>query len=266
MKQGTDNISRRGNRWKAPAYFATILGAFMFAAACATGPSTGVSPSGAGAVSLDVKGGAVKAFTLEISPSAVAYGTATLTVTVTNDLSTNPTTLALGSVQIQVPGGLEVTGVGSFAGAKTWTTNWSSGQTVVVGAATGTQKLARGESVTFEIDVLATVCGSQTFAQPAGSSETLGTFNADWTDISAAPVVTVNNCDDVIECPAAPSVATHYLKDTLHMEPGDDPAKNIIAQVADHMTQGARFDGIGKCEPGYQDAVITFVNAIVSSL
>jgi hypothetical protein len=265
VKQGTDNVVPRGNRWKAPAYFVTILGAFLFAAACATGPSTGVSPSGVDAVSLDAKGGAVKAFTLEVSPSAVAYGAATLTVTITNDLSTNPPALALGSVQIQVPAGVEVTGIGAFGGARTWTTNWSTGQTIVVGAASGTQKLAIGESVSFEIDVLAINCGSNAFSKPAGSSETLGTFSADWTNISAAPVVTVTDCV-VVDCPAAPAIAGAYLKNTLHMKPNDDPYKNIISQVAGHMTQGARFDGIAPCETGYRAAVVAFVNAIVSAL
>jgi hypothetical protein len=232
--------------------------------ACANGPATAVSPSGTGAASLDVKGGAVKAFTVAISPLSVAAGPASLTVTVTNDLSTNPASLSLGSVRIVVPDGLVVTGVNGFSGSRTWNSGWSTGQVVLVGASMGTQKLAPGESVTFHIDVDARSCGVNAFAKPAGSSETLGgAFSADWTPISAAPGVTVTDCV-LEECPAAPAIAGDYLRNQLGMHPNDDPYKNIVAQVADHMTQGAAFDGILPCEPGYGAAVIAFVSAIVN--
>jgi hypothetical protein len=39
------------------------------------------------------------------------------------------------------------------------------------------------------------------------------------------------------------------------MHPNDDPYKNIVAQVALHLTQKAAFDGILPCEPGYAAAV-----------
>jgi hypothetical protein len=234
----------------------------LTAAACANGPSTATSPSGVSGLSLDARGGAVKAFTLTVSPASMAAGSATLTVTVTNDLSTNPTSLSLGSVRIAVPAGLAVTAVNSFSGSKSWGTTWASGQMVVAGASNGTQKLAPGESVTFHIVVNATTCGTNTFSTPEGSSETLGAFSADWTYLGTAPAVTVTGCE-IAECPAAPSIAGDYLRNQLGMRPNDDPYKNIVAQVALHMSQGS-FDGIRPCEPGYAAAVIAFVNSVVS--
>jgi hypothetical protein len=242
-----------------------VIGAALalIAGACANGPGTAVSPSGAAPSALDARGGAVKAFTVSVSPLSIAAGAATLTVTVTNDLSTNPTSLSLGSVQIVVPNGLAVTAVNSFSGSKSWGTSWTTGQTVVVGASNGTQKLAPGESVSFHIAVSAESCGSQTFANPAGSSETLGTFSADWTYLGTAPSVTVTNCV-ISECPAAPAIAGNYLRTQLRIHPNDDPYQNIVSQVALHMTQQAAFDGILPCEPGYAAAVIAFVDDIVN--
>ena len=49
--RGMNKTTLLGKAWKAPAYVVTILGALLAASACATGPSTGVSPSGAQAVS-----------------------------------------------------------------------------------------------------------------------------------------------------------------------------------------------------------------------
>lgn len=235
----------------------------LIAGGCANGPGTAVSPSGPAPSSLDAAGGAVKAFTVSVLPVSVSAGAATLTVTVTNDLSTNPTSLSLGSVQLVVPNGLVVTGVNTFTGSKSWGTSWTTGQTVLVGASNGTQKLAPGQSVSFHIEVSAETCGNQTFATPAGSSETLGTFSADWTYLGTAPSVLVTDCV-VTECPAAPSIAGKYLRNQLSMHPNDGPYQNIISQVAQHMTQQAAFDGILPCEPGYAAAVIAFVDDIVN--
>jgi len=225
-----------------------------------------ISPSGAGPSALDARGGAVKAFTVTVTPPSFAAGNATLVVTVTNDLSTNPATLKLGSVQMVVPSGLNVLAVNTFSGSKSWGTSWTTGQTITVGASNGTQKLAPGESVTFQIDVTAKVCQVYAFDKPAGSSETLGTFSADWTYIGSTFGVAVTGCGAGEGCPAAPAIAGAYLRDVLGMKPNDDPYKNIVAQVANHMTQEARFDDLLPCETGYAQAVINFVNAIVSQL
>lgn len=75
---------------------------------------------------------------------------------------------------------------------------------------------------------------------------------------------TVDYCEPVPapECPAAPSIAAHYLKDQGY-KPNSTTSKNIVSQVANAMTQGAVFEGIGKCDEGYAEAVEAFVNDIL---
>ncbi len=64
------------------------------------------------------------------------------------------------------------------------------------------------------------------------------------------------------ECKAAPAVANEYL-DSIDFEGGRGLKRgDIISSVAQHMTQGARFDGIDQCDvEAYRAAVIAFVDA-----
>jgi hypothetical protein len=61
-------------------------------------------------------------------------------------------------------------------------------------------------------------------------------------------------------CPAAPSIAARYLQ-SLGLMPTSAAGRNLVALVADHMTQGARFEGYDKCDLGYAPAVVAFLNA-----
>jgi hypothetical protein len=259
--------SAAARRWRAGIAVALGVGVAVTAAACAGGPGTATSPSGVGPSSLAAAGGVVKNFTMSIQETSIPAGAGVLHVTVTNSAATS-SSQGLGSVSITVPAGLTVTSVGGFSSAsgKTWTNSTlSSGQTVIVGATTGTQKLDPTQSVSFTIGVTASVCQPNTFASPIGSNETADTFTPSaWDYVGSTLTVTVTDCP--VDCPAAPSIAAHYLHNVLGMQPNSDPYKNIVAQVANHMTTDARFDGLLPCDAGYAAAVIAFVDAIVASL
>ena len=63
-----------------------------------------------------------------------------------------------------------------------------------------------------------------------------------------------------VECKAAPAVANEYL-DSIKFTGGRG---EIISNVAQHMTQGARFDGIDPCDvEAYRAAVIAYVIALL---
>ena len=67
--------------------------------------------------------------------------------------------------------------------------------------------------------------------------------------------------DDDGKCLPAPAVAAAILKDQGG-KPNSKAGKNLISQVADHMTQGARFEGLEKCDEGYREAVEAFLDAL----
>ena len=67
----------------------------------------------------------------------------------------------------------------------------------------------------------------------------------------------------VNQCPAAPSVAAHYLQG-LGVKPGSATFKNVISLVAHHMGPQTDFDGVHACDAGYATAVKVFVNSHMS--
>jgi hypothetical protein len=60
-------------------------------------------------------------------------------------------------------------------------------------------------------------------------------------------------------CPAAPAVANALLAEHGY-KANSGTAKYIISLVANHMTQGAKFDGLAPCDAGYAAAVAAFVD------
>jgi hypothetical protein len=62
----------------------------------------------------------------------------------------------------------------------------------------------------------------------------------------------------VIEYPAAPAIATHYLQ-SLGLKPNSVTFKNYVSKVAAHMTPGAKFEGLAPSDPGYAQAVIDWM-------
>jgi len=152
-------------------------------------------------------------------------------------------------------------------------TNWTSGvtgQTARVGAVGGNQKLdgsAGHVSVSFDINVTSTQCGTYKFtAQASNSTYSTDPFSPNWTYTGSALSVTVTGCDDIPapECKAAPAVANEYLDSINFTGRGhsDINRGDIINSVAQHMTEGARFDGINPCNvEAYRAAVIAYVIA-----
>jgi hypothetical protein len=251
--------------------------AVAVAVGCSRNVAAPTSPSAESPVNLSHTGpGAHKHFTVAISPSTVsANQSAVLTVTVTNCGAATPgctdgaSTQNMGSAEIVVPAAFTVTNVGNFSGNQAWATNWVSGQTVVVGApnpAAGTKRLTPGQSVTFQITVTTPlVCDTFAFQTPRASNTTLPdapVFGSDWEFYGTVPSIIVNNCS-VGDCPAAPSIAAHYLHFTLHIHPGSSSYQNIVSQVAHEMGPQSNFHGIGPCEAGYAAAVIAFVNSLL---
>ena len=234
------------------------------AAACSGGPSTATSPSGVSPSSLAASGQSTREFSVTVTPTSVPAGSATLHVTVTRD-ATSGQSQQLGSVEIYVPSGLTIQSVSNISNAN-WTSG-VSGQTLRVGAVGGNQKLdgsAGRISVTFDINVTSTQCGTYPFTTPQASNSPYSTdpFSPNWTYTGSALSVTVTDCVVLQDCKAAPAVANEYL-DSINFvgrRRGD-----IISSVADHMTQGARFDGIDKCNvEAYRAAVIAYVIALLA--
>jgi hypothetical protein len=260
-------------------YLGIIVGlAVAVSAACSRDVTAPTSPSAERPLNLNHSGGgAHKHFTVTISPSTVAanQSNVVLTVTVTNCGAATPgctdgaSTQNMGSAEIVVPAGFTVTNVGNFGGSQAWATSWVSGNTVVVGAnvpAEGTKKLTPGQFVTFDVTVTTPlVCDTYALpAAPHASNSTLPeppVFGTDWEFYGTVPSIIVNSC--VAECPAAPSIAAHYLHFTLNIHPGSSSYQNIVSQVAHEMGPDATFHGIGPCEAGYAAAVIAFVNSIL---
>jgi hypothetical protein len=116
----------------------------------------------------------------------------------------------------------------------------------------------------------ATVAGDQavvgTFQTPTGfngilagqNTITVDLFNSGFTpyDLTANPTG-VSYCFTVRNCPAAPAVANAYLKSINY---ASNKQGKVISAVAQHMGQGATFDGLGKCDDGYAAAVKAFVD------
>jgi hypothetical protein len=239
------------------------LGLAIAAAACGEGAGMATSPSGVSPSSLDAHGGeSARNFSVTMTPPSVTVGTAILHVTVTRDV-TSGQSQKLGSVEIYVPSGLTVQSVSGISNP-----NWTggvTGQTVRVGAKAGNRKLdgtAGQISVTFDITVTSTQCGAYSFDAKAAHSTYYESFDPNWTNIGDPLSVAVTNCASVEDCdaPAAPAVANAYL-DSIGFKGSRGAINSAIAQ---HMTAGARFDGIDKCNVmAYRAAVIAFVDGLL---
>lgn len=240
------------------------LGLAVAAAACGEGANptspSGVTPSSSLAAA---NGQSTRNFSVTMTPASVSKGAATLQVTVTRDASSGQGQ-KLGSVEIYVPNGFTIQSVSNISNS-----NWTSGvtgQTVRVGAVGGNHKLdgATGRiSVTFDINVTSTECGTYPFNTAQASNETYSTdpFSSNWDTISALSV-TVTDCEAIGDCKAAPAVATAYLH-SINFPPGRRNGE-IISSVAQHMTEDTKFDGIGPCEvEAYRAAVVAYVIALL---
>jgi len=263
------------------------FGLAVAAGACSDGASTMTSPSGVSPSSLAANGqntrdvsatitspSAVspsivakngqnsRNFSVTITPASVGVGAAQLHVIVTRD-ATSGQSQQLGSVEIYVPSAFTIASVSNLTNPN-WTSG-VSGQTVRVGAKAGNQKLdgdAGRINVAFDINVTSTECGTYAFVKPEASNETYSTdpFVPNWTYSGGALSVTVTGCVAPVEeeCKAAPAVANKYL-DSIDFKGGRGDIINALAQ---HMTQGARFDGIDPCDvEAYRRAVIAYVTA-----
>ena len=117
-------------------------------------------------------------------------------------------------------------------------------------------------SVTFDINVTSTQCGTYPFtAQASNSPYSTAPFSPNWTYTGELLSVTVTNCVLNEDCKAAPAVANEYLK-SIDIRARDREA--IIDSVAQHMTQGARFDDVDPCDvEAYRAAVIAYVIALL---
>lgn len=271
------NRSGRRGTWNARAVAVVGVAVAIAAAACSRNAASLTSPSSAAPVNLNVAGGAQKNFIVSISNTSFgANQSVALHVTVTNcgassGCADGASTLTLGSAQIVIPNGFTITAVNNFSGDQG--THWSgsfSGQTVTVGASgagAGTHKLTPGQSETFDIVVTTPlVCDTFPIATPKASDSTFDdspTFGTDWTYDGGALSLTTNGCT-IIECPAAPSVAAHYLHFEKGVHPGSNTYQNIVSQVADHMGPQTDFNGINACtHPDYEDAVKAFVDNLL---
>jgi hypothetical protein len=182
-------------------------------------------------------------------------------VTVTRD-ATSGQSQKLGSVEIYVPSGFTIQSVSNISNAN-WTSG-VSGQTVRVGAVGGNHKLdgsAGWSSVTFDINVTSTQCGTYPFTTAKASHAPYSDpFDPNWSYTGGALSVTVTNCVVNQDCKAAPAVANEYL-DSIKFDGGRG---EINREVAQHMTQGAQFDGIEPCNvAAYRAAVIAFVDGLL---
>ena len=149
------------------------LGLALAAAACGDGANSATSPSGVSPSSLAANvptGQNTRNFSVTVTPASVLVGAATLHVTVTRDV-TSGQSQKLGSVEIYVPSGFTIQSVSNISDA-----NWTggvTGQTVRVGAKAGNNRLdgAHGRiSVTFDINVTSTACGTYPFTTAQASN------------------------------------------------------------------------------------------------
>ena len=115
---------------------------------------------------------------MTVTPTSVPVGAATLHVTVTRD-ATSGQSQQLGSVEIYVPSGFTIQSVSNISNAN-WTSG-VSGQTVRVGANAGNHKLdgdAGRISVTFDINVTSTECGTYPFNTAQASNAPYSTIHS----------------------------------------------------------------------------------------
>jgi hypothetical protein len=64
-------------------------------------------------------------------------------------------------------------------------------------------------------------------------------------------------------CPAAPSIAAHYLQG-LGIKSGSKLFKNVISLVAGHMGPQTYFDGVAACDAGYAGVVEAYTASHMS--
>lgn len=270
----TNRLSR-GNGRRAASLAIFGFAAALVSAACQQGSSGPFSSLSTAPSSLADKpdtppGQDGKYYKASIAPNtAIAGDTAVeFVVTITNCGTceggvTSGTSGSIKSATVTIPSGITnvtvVSAVPSNGG--TWTAVLD-GNTIKVNKDSGNDSLDPGQSVaiTFTADV-ACDPGVRTFQTHAYNGDD---YTTDFTIAGPQPVVTVfaGDCGTAEECPAAPSIAAHYLKDQ-GVTPNDNVYKNIVAQVADHMGTGATFDGLDKCDPGYAAAVIAFVQGLL---
>ena len=257
------------------------VGFALLSTACGTNAGNAMSPSGTAPVSLDHSGGgAHKHFTVSVTPTTVSANQTgvALTVRVTNcgaltGCADGASNQNMGSFQIEVPSAFTVTGVGNPTGDRPWIKSWSSGQVVVVGApdnAGNAKKLLPGEHIDFTITVTTgSVCQKYDFTNKAASNSTLEsgvpTFGADWVFYGTVPSVEINNCSVATDCPAAPSIAAHYLQ-TIGISPGSSEGHSIVSDVAHEMGPQTNFQGVGACDPAYAQKVKDFVDGLLAEL
>lgn len=239
------------------------LGLTVAAAACG-GANTATSPSGVTPSSLEANAGqSTREFSVTITPASVFSGDATLHVTVTRE-ATSGQSQQVGSTEIYVPAGFTIQSVNNISNGN-WTSG-VSGQTVRVGAVGGNQKLDGTTglvSVTFDINVTSTQCGTYAVDTPRASNAAYADpFVSNWTYTGSALSVTVTNCELASGCKAAPAVANEYLD----IKGFTGNRGDIIKSVAQHMTQESRFDGIEQCDvERYRAAVIAFVDELLNN-
>jgi hypothetical protein len=281
-------LSNNGNQMLWKSRFAAVigLGLAVAAAACSGGMSTATSPSGVSPASAATNAscgdtGGLQKFSVSITPGSVTVGANQLTVTVTNDVQSN-CNQELGSAQVVVPSGLTVTGVGSFVQTqgKNWASTWASGQTVMVGAQSiagggpgsgaAQQKLSKGESVTFTISVMSSVCGINTFAQPTGWAETLADTKSDTYDyVGGALSVMVTGCTACSD-PEAPSISHAYFTGSvasggLGFTANDPRHDDVQKSVAHEQAADKTFHGISPCDhPAFENEVKAYVDGLLN--
>jgi hypothetical protein len=257
--------------WRSRLTAAVGLGLTVAAAACSGGSSSATSPSGVTPSTLEAKGPDpsqdTRNFSVTVTPTSISAGTpAALHVIVTRN-ATSGQSQKLGSVEIYVPGAFTIQSVSGISNAN-WTSG-VSGQTVRVGAVGGNHKLDGAtdrSSVAFDINVTSTECGPHLFdTAKAANSTYADSFDPNWTYTGGVLSVTVDGCAlpplQVCDEPAAPAVANAYLR-SIGVVAQD--REKITEQVAQHMTEGARFDGIDKCDvAAYRAVVIAFVDKLL---
>lgn len=107
-------------------------------------------------------------------------------------------------------------------------------------------------------------------------SDTTANWNADWS-IPGPGTYTITakvrhqgaegvDTEDVIvtqltvaQCPAAPSIAAHYLKE-LGIKSGSKLYQNVVSLVAKFMGPQTEFNGVTACDAGYAGVVKAFVD------
>lgn len=245
-----------------------LIGALaMTVAACAGGnTTTATSPSGVSPFVQNVQ--PVWNFTVTMTGSPLTVPGGTLHVTVTN---TGGGSAALGSVRLTLENGLtpvDATNFQSVSGSKAWFKSSISGQVVIVGATSGTNKLDPTDAISFDLAVTSSACDTYTITSE-GSNETPATFTLNsWVNTTGPVDVTVTGC---VACsdPHAPAVANDYVKNVLHIDPNDIPGSiygAMIREIGQLTAEDGTFQGLSPCDhPAYENAVIAYVENWIST-